>query len=82
MYCMGGLVEYCVMPAHALSILPNSLPYTDSAILGCAVFTAYGAMAHAAEVRPGDSVAVIGIGGVGSRWTTKVVYFIYFFLGW
>nr|VDD55596.1 unnamed protein product [Brassica oleracea] len=37
-----------------------------SAILGCAVFTAYGAMAHAAEIRPGDSIAVIGIGGVGS----------------
>lgn len=29
-------------------------------------FTAYGAMAHAAEIRPGDSIAVIGIGGVGS----------------
>ena len=82
MYCMGGLAEYCIVPAHALSILPNSLPYIDSAILGFVVFTAYGAMAHAAEVRPGDSVAVIGIGGVGSRWTTKVVYFIYFFLGW
>ncbi|KAK4567201.1 hypothetical protein RGQ29_003144 [Quercus rubra] len=66
MYCMGGLAEYCVVPAHALSILPNSLPYTDSAILGCAVFTAYGAMAHAAEVRPGDSIVVIGVGGVGS----------------
>ena len=67
MYCMGGLAEYCVVPAHALSILPNSLPYTDSAILGCAVFTAYGAMAHAAEVRLKDSVAVIGIGGASSR---------------
>ncbi|XP_018850112.1 alcohol dehydrogenase [Juglans regia] len=66
MYSMGGLAEYCVVPAHALSILPDSLPYAESAILGCAVFTAYGAMAHAAEVRPGDSVAVIGIGGVGS----------------
>ncbi|KAF9661023.1 hypothetical protein SADUNF_Sadunf19G0024900 [Salix dunnii] len=31
------------------------------------VFTAYGAMAHAAQVRPGDSVAMIGVGGVGSR---------------
>uniref|UniRef100_A0A2N9EUG6 Enoyl reductase (ER) domain-containing protein n=1 Tax=Fagus sylvatica TaxID=28930 RepID=A0A2N9EUG6_FAGSY len=66
MYSMGGLAEYCVVPAHALTILPDSLPYTESAILGCAVFTAYGAMAHAAEVRPGDSVAVIGVGGVGS----------------
>uniref|UniRef100_A0A2P2IX99 Alcohol dehydrogenase class-3 isoform X1 n=1 Tax=Rhizophora mucronata TaxID=61149 RepID=A0A2P2IX99_RHIMU len=66
MYSMGGLSEYCVIPANALTILPNSLPYTESAILGCAVFTAYGAMAHAAGVHPGDSVAVIGIGGVGS----------------
>ncbi|XP_062118133.1 uncharacterized protein LOC133831747 [Humulus lupulus] len=66
MYCMGGLAEMCVVPAHGLSLLPESLPYTESAILGCAVFTAYGAMAHAAEVRPGDSVVVIGMGGVGS----------------
>jgi Zn-dependent alcohol dehydrogenase len=55
------------VPANALAVLPNSMPYTESAILGCAVFTAYGAMAHAAEVRPGDTVAVIGTGGVGSR---------------
>nr|CAD1838818.1 unnamed protein product [Ananas comosus var. bracteatus] len=66
MYSMGGLAEYCVVPANALAVLPNSLPYTESAILGCAVFTAYGAMRHAAEMRAGDSVAVIGVGGVGS----------------
>ncbi|CAL0325227.1 unnamed protein product [Lupinus luteus] len=66
MYSMGGLAEYCVVPANAVSVLPKSLPYNESAILGCAVFTAYGAMAHAAQVRPGDSVAVIGTGGVGS----------------
>ncbi|XP_050373767.1 uncharacterized protein LOC126791333 [Argentina anserina] len=66
MYSMGGLAEYCVVPANALTTLPKSLPFTESAILGCAVFTAYGAMAHAAEVRPGDSVAIIGTGGVGS----------------
>lgn len=66
MYSMGGLAEYCVTPAHGLTVLPDSLPYNESAILGCAVFTAYGAMVHAAEVRGGDSIAVIGIGGVGS----------------
>ncbi|XP_008803674.2 alcohol dehydrogenase [Phoenix dactylifera] len=66
MYSMGGLAEYCVVPANALAVLPNSLPYTESAILGCAVFTAYGAMRHAAEMRAGDSIAVIGVGGVGS----------------
>ncbi|RWR84680.1 alcohol dehydrogenase [Cinnamomum micranthum f. kanehirae] len=66
MYSMGGLAEYCVVPANGLAILPNSLPYTESAILGCAVFTAYGAMKHAADMRAGDAIAVIGIGGVGS----------------
>lgn len=67
MYSMGGLAEYCVVPAYGLAVLPNSLPYTESAILGCAVFTAYGAMKHAADMRAGDAIAVIGIGGVGSR---------------
>ncbi|KAK1287333.1 Cinnamyl alcohol dehydrogenase 8 [Acorus calamus] len=66
MYSMGGLAEYCVVPANALAVLPESLPYTESAILGCAVFTAYGALRHAAEMRAGDAVAVIGVGGVGS----------------
>ncbi|KAL0927785.1 hypothetical protein M5K25_001995 [Dendrobium thyrsiflorum] len=66
MYSMGGLAEYCVIPANAVATLPNTLPYTESAILGCAVFTAYGAMRHAAEMRAGDSIAVIGIGGIGA----------------
>ncbi|PKA56642.1 Alcohol dehydrogenase 1 [Apostasia shenzhenica] len=66
MYSMGGLAEYCVIPANAVAILPSSLPYTESAILGCAVFTAYGAMRHAAELHAGDSVAVVGVGGVGA----------------
>ncbi|KAF9661001.1 hypothetical protein SADUNF_Sadunf19G0022400 [Salix dunnii] len=73
MYSMGGLAEYCVVPAHGLTVLPNSLPYSESSILGCAVFTAYGAMAHAGQVRPGDSVAVIGVGGVGSRGNYLIV---------
>ena len=67
MYSMGGLAEYCVVPANGLALLPDSLPYSESAILGCAVFTAYGAVKNAAEMRAGDSVAVIGVGGVGSR---------------
>ncbi|XP_057770128.1 uncharacterized protein LOC130989963 isoform X1 [Salvia miltiorrhiza] len=66
MFSMGGLAEYCVMPANGLTPLPDTLPYAESSVLGCAVFTAYGAVAHAAEVKPGNSVAVIGIGGVGS----------------
>uniref|UniRef100_A0A803MVV3 Enoyl reductase (ER) domain-containing protein n=1 Tax=Chenopodium quinoa TaxID=63459 RepID=A0A803MVV3_CHEQI len=80
MYSMGGLAEYCVIPVHGVTVLPDTLPYTESAILGCAVFTAYGAMVHAAEMRGGDSVAVIGIGGVGSRSSSSIVSLL--FLNW
>ena len=68
MYSMGGLAEYCVVPANGLAVIPESLPYSESAILGCAVFTAYGAMKNAADMRAGETVAIIGTGGVGSRY--------------
>jgi len=49
----------CVLPA------PEGVPLTDAALLGCAVLTGYGAVRHSAAVRPGESVAVFGVGGVG-----------------
>ncbi|AJP01298.1 alcohol dehydrogenase [Streptomyces cyaneogriseus subsp. noncyanogenus] len=49
----------CVLPA------PDGVPLTDAALLGCAVLTGYGAVHHSAKVRPGETVAVFGVGGVG-----------------
>jgi S-(hydroxymethyl)glutathione dehydrogenase / alcohol dehydrogenase len=49
----------CVLPA------PDGVPLADAALLGCAVLTGYGAVHHSAKVRPGESVAVFGVGGVG-----------------
>ncbi|MBX5436541.1 MAG: alcohol dehydrogenase catalytic domain-containing protein [Alicyclobacillaceae bacterium] len=65
MYSMGGLAEYAVVPATDVFRLPPELPLDRSAILGCAVFTGYGAVRHAADVRPGERVAVVAAGGVG-----------------
>ena len=65
MYSMGGFAEYAVVPATAVYRLPDSLPLVPSAILGCAVMTAYGAVRHGGAIRPGDSVAVVAVGGVG-----------------
>jgi Zn-dependent alcohol dehydrogenase len=45
--------------------LPNNVATDVTAIVGCAIMTGVGAAVHAAHVRPGDSVAVIGAGGVG-----------------
>jgi succinate semialdehyde reductase (NADPH) len=65
MYSMAGLAEYAVVPATDVFPLPDSLPLEESAILGCAVFTAYGAVRHGADLRGGERIAVIAVGGVG-----------------
>lgn len=66
MYSMAGLAELAVVPTTAVFPLPDALPLNDSAILGCAMLTAYGAIRHVGDVRPGDTVAVVAAGGVGS----------------
>jgi S-(hydroxymethyl)glutathione dehydrogenase/alcohol dehydrogenase len=65
MYSMAGLAEYSIVPVAGLFPLPPGLPAVESAVLGCAVFTAYGAVRHAAELRGGERVAVVACGGVG-----------------
>jgi Zn-dependent alcohol dehydrogenase len=65
MYSLGGMAEYAVVPATAVFNLPSSVPYAESAILGCAIFTAYGAIKHAAQLQLGETIAVLGTGGIG-----------------
>jgi succinate semialdehyde reductase (NADPH) len=67
MYSMGGLAEYAVVPVTDVFPLPPSVPLAEGCILGCAIMTAYGAVKHQAEIKPGDTVAVVGAGGVGSN---------------
>jgi S-(hydroxymethyl)glutathione dehydrogenase/alcohol dehydrogenase len=55
--------------------LPASLPLEESCILGCALMTAYGAAKNAAQIRDGQSVVVIGAGGVGSNVITMARLF-------
>ncbi|MFJ2958844.1 zinc-binding dehydrogenase [Streptomyces sp. NPDC087270] len=57
--------EETVVAASAVLPLPEGVPLGDAALLGCAVLTGYGAVHHVAGVRPGESVAVYGVGGVG-----------------
>jgi S-(hydroxymethyl)glutathione dehydrogenase/alcohol dehydrogenase len=65
MYSMGGLADYAVVPATDVFPLPSGAQRHEAAILGCAVFTAYGAVRHSADLRTGESVAVVAVGGVG-----------------
>jgi S-(hydroxymethyl)glutathione dehydrogenase/alcohol dehydrogenase len=67
MYSMAGLAEYCVVPATDVFPVPEGLPLEDACILGCAIMTAYGAVKHQAGLRAAETVAVVGVGGVGSN---------------
>jgi len=65
MYSMAGLAEYAVVPATDVFPLADSLPLAESSVLGCAIFTAYGAVRHGADLRGGERIAVVAVGGVG-----------------
>ena len=57
--------EYAVVGRASLVKIDPSVPLMDAAMFGCAVQTGVGAALNTAHVRPGDVVAVIGLGGVG-----------------
>jgi len=67
MNMMGGMSQYAVVPVTDAFALPASLPLEESCILGCAIMTAFGAVKNAAQLRSGQTVAVVGAGGVGSN---------------
>jgi len=57
--------EQCVVPAASAVPLPPSLPLWAASLIGCGVVTGFGAVRNAARVSPGESVCVVGCGGVG-----------------
>jgi hypothetical protein len=57
--------EYAVVPEVGCILAPPSLDFPQMALIGCSVTTGVGAAVFNAQVRPGQSVAVIGCGGVG-----------------
>ena len=57
--------EYAVVPEAGCIPAPASVDFPQMALIGCSVTTGVGAAVFNARVEPGDSVAVIGCGGVG-----------------
>jgi succinate semialdehyde reductase (NADPH) len=66
---IGGLAQEITLPATAVFALPSDWPdeinLEDAAVLGCAGLTAYGAVHEAARIKAGETVLVLGGGGVG-----------------
>ncbi|MDP9358432.1 MAG: alcohol dehydrogenase catalytic domain-containing protein [Chloroflexota bacterium] len=63
----GSMAEYAVVPAANLLPLPDHVAFTDAAAMPVAFTTAWRMLMTAAELRAGESVLVLGVGGgVGS----------------
>jgi D-arabinose 1-dehydrogenase-like Zn-dependent alcohol dehydrogenase len=60
----GGYADYMLAPASAVALRPDGLSPTDAAPLMCAGVTTFNALRNSGA-RPGDVVAVLGLGGLG-----------------
>ncbi len=61
----GCFCPYVVVPAQGAVAIRRDIPFEKAALLGCSVATGVGAVLYTARVAPGDTVVVIGTGGVG-----------------
>lgn len=60
----GGYQEYVLVPFEGLAAIPDEVAAVDAGPLMCAGITTFNALRHSAA-RAGDTVAVVGIGGLG-----------------
>ena len=62
---IGTFCTHTVVHSHQCIAVSDTLPPAQMSLIGCGVMTGIGAALYAGGVRPGESVAVIGCGGVG-----------------
>ena len=57
--------EHAVVSARSLVRIDPTLAYEEAALFGCAALTGVGAVVNGAQLRAGQSVAIVGLGGIG-----------------
>jgi S-(hydroxymethyl)glutathione dehydrogenase/alcohol dehydrogenase len=62
---LSAFAEQMLVHENACVAIRHDMPLDRAALLGCAMLTGFGAVTRTAQVRPGETVAVIGCGGVG-----------------
>lgn len=62
---IGGFAEKALVHQNQLAVVNSQVDWAEAACIGCATITGAGAAINTAHVRPGDSVAVVGTGGIG-----------------
>jgi len=62
---LAAFAEHAVVARQGVLKIDKRIPLDVAALFGCAVMTGVGTVINAAKVQPGESVAVVGLGGVG-----------------
>ena len=62
---VSAYADYAVISRTSVVKVDNDLSFAELALFGCAVQTGVGAIINTCKVQPGQSVAIIGLGGVG-----------------
>lgn len=62
---LSSFAEQMLIHEHACVKIRKDMPLDRAALIGCAVMTGVGAVMHTSHVRPGETVAVFGCGGIG-----------------
>ncbi len=65
MCVLGTFSEYTVVPIASVVKVDKDIPLDKAALVGCGVTTGYGAAVRTGEVRDGETVVVMGVGGLG-----------------
>ncbi len=67
MCLLGTFAHHTVVNEASCIKIDNDVPLDRACLLGCGVVTGWGSSVYAAEVTPGDTVVVVGAGGIGSN---------------
>jgi S-(hydroxymethyl)glutathione dehydrogenase/alcohol dehydrogenase len=62
---LSSFAEQILAHEHAVVAIRKDMPLDRAAVIGCAVITGFGAVTRTSNVKPGETVAIIGCGGVG-----------------
>ncbi len=65
MVALGTFSPYTVVSQDSAIKIEKHIPLAIAALVGCGVTTGWGSATYAAETKPGDTIAVVGLGGIG-----------------
>ncbi|HKP40970.1 NDMA-dependent alcohol dehydrogenase [Mycobacterium sp.] len=65
MNLLGTFAPYMTVHKDSVVKIDKDVPFETAAIMGCAVPTGYGSATNVAEVKPGETVVIVGVGGIG-----------------